>query len=180
MRWILDDMVFGDISHVVSANDLATWPNDELLLADATAQAAVQDISGRRQSLLAATSGATGPAVITSFTVKVDSEAGRILYEHLRSGTGGTAGLAECESIAWALTHPDQDSILVTRDKHAAMLALAELGRGRVCHAYELFEYLYSRGSLTQQKFKDLLEFTSKRDKSIPVPLRLSPRQVKV
>jgi hypothetical protein len=126
--------------------------------------------------MLAAKAGATGAAITTSFTVTVGSKAGNILYYHLRTGTGGTADLAEHESIAWALTQSDGDSVLVTRDKHAAMLALAELGRERVCHPYELFEYLHSRGCLTQQQFEDLLNSTSRKDKSIPIPWRLSQK----
>ncbi len=174
MKWILDDMVFSDIACAVPSSDLSTWPSNELILADATAQAAGRDRSGRRQSVLTARSETTGAAIITSFTVTVGSEAGAILYDHLRTGTGGTANLAEHESIAWALTDSDGDSVLVTRDKHAAMLALAELGRGRVCHPYDLFERLRSQGYLTQQQFEVLMNSTSRNDPSIPIPWRLS------
>jgi hypothetical protein len=111
MKWILDDMVFENIARVVPASDLSTWPEDELLLASATAQAASQDV--RRQSMLAIMSGTTGAAIIASFTVTVGSEAGIILYNHLRTRTGGTANLAEHESIAWALTDPSGDSVVV-------------------------------------------------------------------
>jgi len=167
-------MVFDDIARVVPPSDLAIWPEDELLLASATAQAASQDASGRRESMLAVMSGTTGAAIITSFTVTVGSEAGTILYNHLRTRTGGTANLAEHESIAWAMTDPSGDSVVVSRDKHAVMLALTELGRGRVCHPYELFEYLLSRGYLAQQQFEDLKNIMSRSDQSIPIPWRLS------
>lgn len=174
MTWILDDMAFGDIARVVPPNELSTWSYGELLLANATTQAASQDPSGRRQAALAATSGMSGEAIITSFTVTVGSTTGTILYTHLRTGSGGTANLAEHESIAWALTDSTRGSVLVTQDKHAAMLALAELGRGRVCHPYELWEHLLSQGCLTRQQFGDLMNATNKRDRSIPaVPWRL-------
>lgn len=124
--------------------------------------------------MLAARSSTNGAAIIMPFTVTVRSTAGTILYNHLRTGSGGTANLAEHECIAWALTDPARASVLVTQDKHAAMLALAELGRGRVCHPYELWEHLLSQGHLTPQQFDDLMNATSRRDRSIPaVPWRL-------
>lgn len=123
--------------------------------------------------MLTARSGTTGAGIITSFTVTVGSPAGTILYTHLRTASGGTANLAEHESIAWALTDPVGDSVLVTQDKLAAMLALAELGRGRVCHPYELWEQLQAQGNLTQNQFQDLMRATSRRDRSIPaIPRR--------
>ena len=168
MRWILDDMVFGDIARVVPPGAVSGWPNGELLLADATARAATLDDSGRRQAVLAATSSGTGAPIITSFTINVLGPAGTILYTHLRTGTGGTANLAEHESIAWALIDPLADSVLVTQDKLAAMLALAELGRGRVCHPYELWAHLLAQNYVTRQQFVDLMQATGRRDRSIP------------
>ena len=177
IKWILDDMVLEDMARKLSPQELSTWPEGELVVADATVQAAPQDGSGRRQSMLVAKSGITGAEVISSFTVTVRSPAGTILYNHLRT-SGATANLAEHESIAWALADPaGKDSILVTRDKLAAMLALAELGRGRVCHPYEFFEYLFNNGYLTGQQFNDLVETTRKGDQSIPIPWRNQNRQ---
>ncbi|MFH0821451.1 MAG: hypothetical protein V2B18_01780 [Pseudomonadota bacterium] len=176
MKWILDDMVLGDMACVVPPNDLSTWPGNEMVIADATARAAAQDGSGRRQAMLAARSGITGTAIISSFVVTVGSKAGNILYTHLRTRTRGTANLAEHESIAWALADPSEDAVLVSRDKHAVTLALAELGRGHVCHPYELFAYLHSQGYLAQQQFEDLKNRTGKKDPSIPIPWRLSPQ----
>ena len=175
VKWILDDMVLEDMARKVSPHDLSTWSNNELVVADATARAATQDDSGRRQSMLEARSEISGTEVISSFTVTVGSPAGRILYNHLRTSTSRptTANLAEHESIAWAMADPaGEDSIFVTRDKLAAMLALAELGRGRVCHPYEFFEYLFNRGYLTEQQFGDLVDLTRKADQSIPTPWR--------
>ena len=122
--------------------------------------------------MLAAKSGITGAEVISSFTVTVHSPAGTILYNHLRTSST-TANLAEHESIAWALADPaGKDSILVTRDKLAAMLALSKLGRGRVCHPYEFFEYLSNNKCLTGQQFNDLVQSTRKGDQSVPIPWR--------
>ena len=177
IKWILDDMVLEDMARKVPARDLSTWPNNELVVADATVRAASLDVSGRRLSMLAAKSGITGTEVISSFTVTVGSLAGKILYDHLRA-SNTTANLAEHESIAWALADPaGKDSILVTRDKLAAMLALAELGRGRVSHPYEFFEYLFKKRYLTSQQFDDLAVSTRKADQSIPIPWRHSDNQ---
>lgn len=172
IKWILDDMVLEDMARKLSPQNLSAWPSDQFVVADATVQAAPQDSSGRRQSMLATKSEITGAEVISSFTVTVHSPAGTILYSHFRT-SATTANLAEHESIAWALADPaGKDSILVTRDKLAAMLALAELGRGRVCHPYEFFEYLLNNRYLTGQQFNDLVETTRKGDQSIPIPWR--------
>jgi hypothetical protein len=170
LKWIIDDMVLNDLANTVPAINFAGWPDLGLMLADATAKAAS---SGSRQALLAARSLATSGPVFTPFSVTVGSEAWNILYGHLRTGSSNTANLAEHQSIAWALTHSDEETIFVTRDKHAAMVALSELGRGRVCHPYELFEYLCSRGCLTQQQFDNLKNSTKIQDQSIKIPWRL-------
>ena len=174
MKWILDDMIFGNLACQVLPDDVACWPDLGLMLADATVAAADQDQSGRRQALLAVTSPANSDPVIKPFSVTSGSVAWTILYEHLRPKSGGTKNLAEDQSIAWALTHLDEDPVLVTRDKHAAMVALAELGRGGVCHPFEFFEYLRSQGCLTQQQFDNLMNSTKKHDNSINIPWRLS------
>lgn len=174
MKWILDDMAFGHIARLITISDISVWPAGILFLANTTVQAACLDHSGRRSAVLAARSVTTGEAVFSSFTVTVGSPAGIILYDHLRTGSGGSANLAEHESIAWALTDPDGDSVFVTQDKLAAMLALAELGRTKVCHSYELWNEMLSNNYLTQQQFRDLMTASANRDKSIPaVPRRL-------
>jgi hypothetical protein len=130
------------------------------------------------QALLNTKAVSTGAPIITRFTVTVKSTAGTILFKHLRTGHHGTADLAEHQSIAWALTDPDQDSVLVTQDKHAAILALAELGNGRVCHPYELWDQLQSQGHLSDQQLSDLMDATSRRDRSIPaIPWRMQRRE---
>jgi hypothetical protein len=177
VKWILDDMVFGDIAQVIHESTLSAWPSGELLLADATAQAASEDRSNRRRKLLQTKSVATGEPVFTPFEVTVLSQAGDILYNHLRPGRNDSEDLAEHQSIAWALTDPDQDSVLVTLDKVAAMLALAELGRGRVCHPYELWDDLRLRHYLDEPQFNDLLQATAKRSRGIPaIPWRIKSR----
>jgi len=167
-KWILDDGPFGSLACEVSKENLRKWPSGELLVADATADDAKQDRSGRREAALRIESDLTGGPVIDTFEVRVGSPAGRILYEHLRKGHRGSADLAEHESIAWALTIEEATAILVTSDKHAAFLALAELGRCRVCHPYEFSRHLFSQHRISENQYKALMERTSKADQSIP------------
>lgn len=176
MKWILDDGPFGTLVFTLSPVDLSKWPDAELFVADATAAAASSDYSGRRQAALDVTSKSTGVHVITVFDVLVDSPAGSILYGHLRKGTGGSANLAEHQSIAGLLTHDDERSALVTQDKHAAFLALAELGRSRVCHPFELWNHFWTEGRLEEAQYRDLMDRTTRMDRSLPgVPWRFLP-----
>jgi len=55
-----------------------------------------------------------------------------------RLDTGRETNRAEHEAIAWALIH-GPESVFVTADKRASLTALAELGRGRVCHPFDLW-----------------------------------------
>ena len=100
----------------------------------------------------------------------MDSEAAHILYDHLRQPTTSDKNLAEHQSIAWALAERP-DAILVTRDKRAAFLALAELGRGGAAHPTELWLYLREKNLVTADQFSDLCGVTSKGEQN-PIPLR--------
>jgi hypothetical protein len=171
-------MVLGAIARVVPVQQLSTWPEGEMLVADATAQAAANDLSGRRQAALSVIGQNSGEPIFSTFRVLSGTEAFTILYSHLRVNHGGTANLAENESIAWALTDSTGESVFVTQDKHAALLALAELGRGKVCHPYELWEALLSSNVIDREQFTALMNAVCSRDKSIPdTPwrLRLNP-----
>ncbi len=168
-------MVLDVIARMVAAGDISAWPDGEFLLADATVQAAVNDPSNRRQAVIQARSGVSGKPIFESFMVTVGSTAGTIVYTHLQTGSNKTANLAEYQSIAWALTHKEEEAVLVTQDKHAAMLATAELGIGRVCHPYEFWGRLHSRGHLKEPKFTDLMNATQRGDQSIAIPWRMQP-----
>jgi hypothetical protein len=176
VKWIIDDMVLESIAQVCSTEDLSNWPTGEFLVADATAQDAVNDPRRRRMPILQARSAVSGEPIFERFMVTVGSSAATILYSHLRLGRTDTNDLAEHESIAWALTHPEENAVLVTQDKPAAMLATAELGIGSVCYPYELWDRLRFRGHLTEQQFTDLMNAMWKRDKTIPaLPWRMRP-----
>ena len=96
-----------------------------------------------------------------------------MLYEHLRKSSGLTAAnLAEHQTIAWAVTEKEQ-AVFVTADRAAATLALAELGRSRVCHPVELWRNLLDDGMITDTQWQALLQRSLREDKSLPgVPWR--------
>lgn len=161
--WIIDDGPFDHLARTIDTGVLGAWPTDEFFVADATAKAA----NGPRRELLDA-----APTPFASFDLQTGSDGFDILYNHLRPAARGTANLAEHESIAWALTERP-DAILVAVDKHAALIALAELGCGRVAHAFDLWIHLRDRSLISQQQFGGLCERTRKGDQSLPgIPRR--------
>lgn len=170
--WILDDAPFHALSCELDEQTLRSWPGRDVLIADATALAATQDKTGRRQRALATVSDISGENSIGTFQVGVAGEAGAMLYSHLRRDVSGTVNLAEHQSIVWAhLEAPD--AILVTQDKRAAVLALSELGRCRVCHPFELWSDLHKIGRITADQYQSLLDRTAREDRGLPgVPWR--------
>ncbi len=161
--WILDDGPFGLLAKFVRVEDLQSWPQDQLFVAEQTALDARPDAA--RNALLAADS-----SPFQSFTVMMDTQAAQILFEHLRPTAGrATANLAEHQSIAWAICER-QDAIFVVLDRKATSLALAELGCGRVAHAYDLWLYLLAERYIDQMQFENLCRATCNTDQSsIPV-----------
>lgn len=95
-----------------------------------------------------------------------------ILYEHLRQPVESSANLAENQAIAWALAERD-DAVLVTVDKRAAVLALAELGRSRVAHAFDLWMQLRDECNISTEEYDELCDATLRADQSLKVlPIR--------
>jgi hypothetical protein len=165
VKWVLDDGPFSHLTKELAPGDLEKWPDSALFIAAATAAGALNDRSGREQAALAVKSRATGASVITVFDVLLPSRAGSILYEHLRKGISESANLAEHQSIAWMLTERVGDLVFVAEDKHAAFLALAELGRCRVCHLFELWDHFRSEGLLNDSQYQGLMNRTLNRAK---------------
>ena len=161
--WILDDGPFGVLAGVVNATEVESWPPDQLFVAEKTAS----DAEGSsRQALLDA-----NPTPIRTFRVELGTPAADVLFEHLRHPEGSpTANLAEHQSIAWAICDRT-DAVLVVVDRRAAILALAELGCGRVAHAHDLWLHLRENGLVGPQQFDALVDATCKKDQS-KVPLR--------
>lgn len=166
--WILDDTQLDVMARHIPAAEVAQWNQggfaDRLFVARATAEAA----SGLRHALLATPSLAT-------FEIMMDSPAADVLYRHFRQPGGETKNLAERQAIAWALTERP-DAIFVVVDKRATVEALAELGRMRVAHAYDLWLALLDEGLITPQQCQILCESTRRSDQTARIPLRCLAR----
>jgi hypothetical protein len=165
--WILDDGPLGVLAETVKPAAVGSWPPGELLIAEQTAVDAAGDRSGRRPGLL--TLQAKGEPVIGVVRLPLGSRAAHILYDHLGRGSDDTEGRAERQAIAWAI------DVFVTHDKRAALTALAELGRGRGAHTFDLWIRLHASGHVTDEQFAALCERTAKRDDGLPgVPWRVT------
>jgi hypothetical protein len=172
--WIIDDGPLDWLARQVEPVEVAKWPPDRFFVAEATALAARRDalesMAANRRLALLEQSGLS----IRTFDVQVPSDAARILYEHLSHPSGTATNLAENQAIAWALTER-QEAVLVTVDKRAAMLALAELGRGRVAHAFDLWIELRQNDLISNDQFQHLCNATRAADQSLnSLPVRCS------
>lgn len=169
MIWLLDDGPFDQISTV----SLATEPTDSqdlrLLVTSTTERDA--ETSAARKSWL----GECPLAGVIRVAVGGDDPAGRHLLE-LHGEEKTTTNLAEREAIAWALVH-EPAAVFVTMDRRATVTALAELGRKRVAHPFDLWLDLLDRRMLTLSDFEDLCERTRRNDQGLErMPARVRRR----
>lgn len=142
--WVLDDGPFGSLAK--HYNRVWSWPARFLHTVAEVASAASLDRSGRRNSLLDMQH--SGQPVIEVHSIMAGSKAANFLFEYLRPrAASATKNLGEDAAIAYCVTERT-DACLVTDDKHAAFLALAELGRGRVATPFDLWDDLLSRSSV--------------------------------
>jgi hypothetical protein len=163
--WIIDDGPLDTLAGVVDHRAVASWPAGEFVVADATSNAA----TGDRKKLLEAAGHSLAP-----FSVMMGSQAERTLFGHLRRPNEADKNLAEHQSIAWAL-HEEPRAVFVGRDKGAAFLALAELGRCRAAHPSDLWLHLRDEGLVSEEEFVALCAKPRKGDQ-LPVPLRCQTR----
>ena len=160
LRWILDD---GPLDVLASLPDLTTlglYPTGSLCVAPATAEAARQSESRTRLLGIAAADGGLlfdRPQIFLTDEDPVGS-----VYLDLR-GEGSPLGSAECEAIAWASVHAE-DAVVVIEDKRAAFAALAELGRSRVAHPFDLWIELLESGAVSTADFEHLCERSRGKD----------------
>ena len=153
--WILDDGPFGHLAKIIGNGNLQNWPTGQLFVAEQTAVDAEHDQA--RKALLTA-----NPTPFRTFRIMMGTEAFEIVFGHLRRlQSRTTANSAEHQSIAWIITE-QKDGVLVTEDKKAAFLALAELGKGHVAHSYDLWLYLRDKRLVNQTQFDNLCEATRK------------------
>lgn len=167
--WVLDDGPFGTLGRCF--DPAWNWPPATLHLVREVERGAWTDKSGRRQKLLSMTNG--GSPCITVHDILEGTPAAAMLYEHLRlNSTHATRNLGEDASIAfcaWVRT----EAIFVTQDKGAALVALAELGMGRVATPFDLWHDLAQRGLVSNAQFHALCDSTRKSDSAWPgVPMR--------
>jgi hypothetical protein len=170
--WIIDDRPLDWLARFVDPAELTKWPRGQFSVAEATKTAAQKDAAtsysaSKRLALL----DAPDPA-IEAFSIQFGTEAFSLLYTHLAQPAGTNTDLAENQSIAWALAE-QRNAVLVTVDKRASVLALAELGRYRVAHAFDLWLKLRESRLLSENQFKALCMATLKSDQSLNnMPLR--------
>ena len=161
--WIIDDGPLDQLAMALPSLELGAWPTGHFVVAEATRR----DASGRRGELLEG-----NPDKFGTCQISIGSDAADVLYKHLRLPSNATVNEAEYQAIAWAMTE-HQEAILVTLDKRAAMLALAELGRGRVAHAFDLWLHLRDNCLVAADGFADLCDRTRRNDQALPgIPLR--------
>lgn len=162
----------------LNPEDICSWPEDKFFVAPKTSDMADE----KRQRLLNVRSREHGKTVISPIIIHVRDTAGKLLYGHFRKDRTGSADLAEHESIAWALTHPDEGWVFVTQDKNAASCALSELGRERkgVCDTHEFLNHLFDEELLSPPQLKTLMDCSNKKKKQDnkipPIPWRYLDR----
>ncbi len=168
--WIIDDGPFGTLSRVLEPGLIQTWPSGCFLLAAKTVADAVDDRSGRRQRLLSE-HGGQGP--FTTFDIPMGGEEAAYLYGRLRKTSSNNVSLAEHQAITWAAFNAPE-AVFVTQDRHATVLALSELGMGRVAYPFDFWAYLMENELIGAAEFKELCVATRKQDGGLPgLPERL-------
>lgn len=169
MIWLLDDMVLDHLSRVTLSQEAGTPPEVRLLITSTTAASAEQ--SEMRKNWLQECDFAETIRVLLGN----DDPAAQILVE-LHGEEKTTINQAEREAIAWALVH-GQDAVFVTTDKRATVTALAELGRERVAHPFDLWLDLLDREMLSPTDFRALCELTRRKDQGLErMPDRVQKR----
>lgn len=169
MIWLLDDGPFDQICRVPLRQ--RSNPTHELrLLVTSTTAASAEQSDMRKTWLQQCDFAGTVRVLIGS-----DDPAAQILLE-LHGEEKTTTNQAEREAIAWALVH-GQDAVFVTADQRATVTALAELGRGRVAHPFDLWLDLLDREMLNPTDFRSLCEATRRNDQGLErMPNRVKKR----
>lgn len=170
----MDDRQLDDLRQVLNPEALSRWPAGKLLVASSTRHGAR---SSQERARLLETTNEKGQTLFETFQVTLGAKdpAERILLD-LHPDETATTNRAEHEAIAWALVH-GPDSVFVTADKRASLTALAELGRGRVCHPFDLWLELLDADLVTGQQFDELCHATLRGDQGLKrMPARVERR----
>jgi len=170
-RWVLDDGPFGALA--LSFDGTWKWPPATLHLVMEVARNARTDRTGRRQQLLSMTS--TGQACISVHNTQLGTPAADMLYGYLRlDSTQATKDLGEDASIAFCATVM-LDALFVTQDRAATLVALSELGPGRVATPFDLWHDLEEKALISRDQCQTLCNATYKSAKDLlpGVPRRI-------
>lgn len=166
VRWIIDDGPLGLLAQLPDPSVLASCQPGELLVSGTTARFASKDQSSRRQAILALAHPDGSPVItVVNVTIGANDPAAEVLAE-LHPDETSTINLAEHESIAWASAHAG-DAVFVSGDRRATVIALAELGNGRVAHPFDLWLHLKLNRGLGDGDFTRLCELTRRGDQGL-------------
>lgn len=176
LRWILDDGPLDQLARFADPATLTRGAAGSLLVASTTARAAA--VSERRRALLELD--CADGRLVEEFSVEIgdDDPAAEILLE-LHGSENTRLDLAEREAISWAQVHGASaggQAVFVTSDQRATVTALAELGRGRVAHPFDLWLDLLRQGRIGRSQFEKLCEATRNKDQGLermPTRVRL-------
>lgn len=162
-------MVLDQISRITLSHEVEP-PSELRLLITSTTEASTENSVMRKTWLQRYDYARTVRVLIGS-----NDPAAQVFLE-LHGEEKTTVNQAEREAIAWALTH-EPEAIFVTTDRRATVTALAELGRERVAHPFDLWLYLLDRELLSSTDFRSLCEFTRRKDQGLErMPDRVKKR----
>lgn len=167
----------GHLASVVEAAQVTGWDAGRILAAATTLDSAREKRGAERTRALIAARTAQDEPVVAECLVEhgASDPAAEILVE-LHGESGTTTNLAEREAIAWCLAR-DSSGVFVTYDKRAALTALAELGRGRVAHGFDVWLDLLDLGWIRRGQFDTLCKLSRKNDPGLErMPGRVTAR----
>jgi len=145
-RWMLDNGVIDLLAGEFDV--LRPWPNaPEAIIVDVVAKEACRG-GGRRPQRSFLVEGDIANGVVPwlqTVALPLDGEPLAALLRLRPKEASADKNLGEDASIALAAT-TERAAILVTLDKTAAFVALAELGPCRVCTPFDFWADLYVRG----------------------------------
>ena len=173
--FVLDDGPFAVVAKHV--NGAWAWPAATLHVVREVAVPPL-DRSRERHELrqrALALSCAAGP-LIAVHDLLVGGPAAEYLYDHLRPQEGhSTLNLGEDVSIALCAVQMPA-GVFVSMDKHAMMVALGELGRGRVASSFDVWDELRAASLISAEEFRLLCDVTLAQNRSLPgLPRRFAP-----
>lgn len=164
MRWILDDGPFDHLADEANLERLVDSYRGRLIVAPSTARGALPS-SARTRLLNARLTNGKPLVQVFELLLSKDDPAAEIFLE-LHGQEKTTTNRAEMEAIAWILVHA-ADGVFVTADRRAALTALAELGRTRVAHPFDLWIELLNGDALTPEEFRALCNRTRQKDQGL-------------